>query len=88
MPTIDDAIREHAYHLWIKDGRQDGKADAYWLEAQRAVLSASLTRPTHFEPTQRIEPETVEAVIAATEEKYPAKKSKAAPAKKSKRPAA
>jgi hypothetical protein len=42
MQDLDQAIRERAYHLWIESGRDDGKADAHWLTAQREILSASL----------------------------------------------
>src|ERR1700721_785432 len=42
MQDLDQAIRERAYQLWIESGRDDGKADAHWLEAQREILSASL----------------------------------------------
>jgi hypothetical protein len=42
MQDLDQAIRERAYHLWIEGGRDDGKADAHWLAAQREILSASL----------------------------------------------
>ena len=42
MQDLDQAIRERAYHLWIESGRDDGKADAHWLAAQREILSASL----------------------------------------------
>jgi hypothetical protein len=42
MQDLEHAIRERAYHLWIADGRPDGNADAYWLNAQREILSTSL----------------------------------------------
>ena len=42
MPNLEDAIRERAYHLWIADGQPEGNADAYWLSAQREILTASL----------------------------------------------
>ena len=42
MQDLEQAIREHAYHLWVAGGRRDGDADAHWLTAQREVLSASL----------------------------------------------
>jgi hypothetical protein len=42
MPTPEEAIRERAYHLWISDGQPEGKADAYWLSAQREILTTSL----------------------------------------------
>jgi Protein of unknown function (DUF2934) len=42
MQDIEQATREHAYHLWVADGRPDGNAEQYWLTAQREVLAASL----------------------------------------------
>jgi hypothetical protein len=42
MQDIEQTIRERAYHLWLESGCQEGHADAHWLAAQRAILSASL----------------------------------------------
>ena len=42
MPNLDEAIRERAYHLWLNDGRPEGQADIYWLNAQRDLLMASV----------------------------------------------
>jgi hypothetical protein len=42
MQHLEDAIRQRAYHLWIEDGRPEGKADVYWLSAQREILTTSL----------------------------------------------
>jgi hypothetical protein len=42
MPNLEEAIRERAYHLWIADGQPEGRADVYWLSAQREVLTTSL----------------------------------------------
>ena len=41
MPNLEEAIRERAYHLWIADGQPEGKADVYWLSAQREILTTS-----------------------------------------------
>jgi hypothetical protein len=51
MSNLDEAIRERAYHLWLKDGRPEGQADLYWLNAQRDLLSASVEAiAAPFEP--------------------------------------
>ncbi len=42
MMNLEEVIRERAYHLWIADGQPEGKADVYWLNAQREILTASL----------------------------------------------
>jgi hypothetical protein len=45
MRNLEEAIRERAYHLWIADGEPAGKADVYWLNAQREILTTSLEGP-------------------------------------------
>jgi Protein of unknown function (DUF2934) len=42
MQSLEEIIRERAYHLWVADGRPDGSAEAHWLSAQREILAASL----------------------------------------------
>ncbi len=42
MTNLEEAIRERAYHLWTADGQPEGKADVYWLNAQRDILTTSL----------------------------------------------
>jgi hypothetical protein len=42
MPNLEEAIRERAYHLWIADGQPEGRADIYWLNAQREILATSV----------------------------------------------
>lgn len=43
MFNLEHAIRERAYHLWLADGCRDAAADAYWIAAQREMLSASMS---------------------------------------------
>jgi len=43
MQDLEQAIRERAYHLWMEEGCQDGKAEAHWLAAQRELLALSLS---------------------------------------------
>lgn len=45
MPTQEEAIRERAYHLWIADGQPEGRANIYWLNAQREILAACVESP-------------------------------------------
>ena len=33
----DQRIREEAHLLWNADGRPDGKADEYWLAAEKVI---------------------------------------------------
>jgi hypothetical protein len=42
MQNLEQAIRERAYHLWMEEGCQHGKAEAHWLAAQREILASSL----------------------------------------------
>jgi hypothetical protein len=42
MPNLEETIRERAYYLWSADGYPEGKADVYWLSAQREVLTTSV----------------------------------------------
>jgi hypothetical protein len=42
MQNLDQAIRERAYHLWIAAGSPEGNSDAYWLDAQRELLTTSV----------------------------------------------
>jgi hypothetical protein len=45
VPNLEEAIRERAYHLWLADGRPEGKADIHWLNAQHEILAASAASP-------------------------------------------
>ena len=51
MPNLEEKIRERAYHLWIADGQPQGRADVYWLNAQREILTTSLegSSPAHMD---------------------------------------
>ena len=42
MQDVEQTIRERAYQLWIEAGCQDGRAETYWLAAQRELLSTSV----------------------------------------------
>jgi hypothetical protein len=82
MSDLEHAIRERAYHLWLADGCRDGAADAYWLAAQREMLSASMSGSDIGTP--------VSSEAATVQKKAPAKAkvAKAAAPAKSKRRAA
>ena len=73
MENLEEAIRERAYQLWVADGRPEGNADNYWLNAQREMLACS---------TDRAVPEASVVVTAKTG------KAKVARPRKSKRSAA
>jgi hypothetical protein len=81
MQNLDEAIRERAYHLWIADGRPDGRADAFWLDAQREILTTSF----HGLAGQTAHPDAMDAPPVAAK---PVKKARAAGSRKSKSRAA
>jgi len=37
MQNDHDKIRERAYEIWDRDGRQDGRDHDYWLQAEREL---------------------------------------------------
>ena len=81
MHHLEEAIRERAYHLWIADGQPDGKADTYWLNAQREILTTSLGSTA----SETAAPVATEAVSVSTNR---VKKTKAARSGKGKSRAA
>ena len=70
MPNLDETIRERAYYLWSADGQPEGKADVYWLNAQRDVLATSVESSSNSGITAPTDP------VSATTK--PAKKAKLA----------
>ena len=80
MPNLDETIRERAYYLWSADGQPEGKADVYWLNAQRDVLATSLESSSSNSATA-----PTDSVSATTK---PAKKAKVARSGKGKTRAA
>jgi hypothetical protein len=81
MQNLEEVIRERAYHLWIADGRPDGNPDAYWLNAQREILTTSLDGPI-CENAVSADKDSVSITMKAV------KKAKVARPRKSKRCAA
>jgi hypothetical protein len=81
MPNLDETIRERAYYLWSADGQPEGKADVYWLNAQRDVLATSLESSSSNSATAA----PTDSVAATTK---PAKKAKVARSGKGKTRAA
>ena len=81
MPKLDETIRERAYYLWSADGQPEGKADVYWLNAQRDVLATSLESSSSNSATTA----PMDSVSATTK---PAKKAKVARPRKGKTRAA
>ena len=44
-PSLEQQIRERAYEIWNAAGREDGRADEYWLCAERELLATPRTQP-------------------------------------------
>ncbi len=42
-PTLEQQIRQRAYHLWLLDGCPHERADEHWFSAERQVLALALT---------------------------------------------
>ena len=72
------AIRQHAYHLWEKDGRPHGRDNEYWM---RAVVALSETPPERAFPSA---PPPKAKIKSTASPKLAASKSKSAPAKSAK----
>ena len=53
MQDVEQAIRERAYHMWLDAGRPDGNSDAFWLTAQREVLTVSLGQIASVKPASQ-----------------------------------
>jgi hypothetical protein len=41
---FEQAVRQTAYHLWERDGRQDGREKEYWFRALQQELAAREAR--------------------------------------------
>ena len=80
MQNLEEVIRERAYHIWIADGQPEGKADVYWLSAQREILTTSLEGTSETPATAHM------VSVSATTK--PVKKAKVARSGKSKSRAA
>lgn len=50
MSSMEEAIRERAYHMWNEAGCPDGRADTFWLNAQRELLAQSLGQIASVKP--------------------------------------
>jgi ribosomal protein L4 len=42
--TLEDRIRERAYHIWEANGRPSGRADEFWHQACEAIAAAEQPR--------------------------------------------
>jgi hypothetical protein len=36
---LEQRVRERAYHLWVLEGRQEGRAEEYWNRAEEQIQS-------------------------------------------------
>jgi hypothetical protein len=39
IENIEDEVRQRAYELWEESGREDGRAQEHWLQAEAEVLA-------------------------------------------------
>jgi hypothetical protein len=43
--SLEARIRERAYEIWSAHGCPDGRADEYWLTAEREILTVPAGEP-------------------------------------------
>jgi hypothetical protein len=92
MPVNEDAIRQRAYFLWEKDGRQMGRDDHYWQlahqQATEALVDGTATRtaritkgknPAEIPPDVLAGNKSAKATVKAAESGKAAKVAKAKP---------
>ena len=39
IENMEDEVRQRAYELWEESGREDGRAQDHWLQAEAEVLA-------------------------------------------------
>ena len=61
MLYMEEAIRVRAYHMWNDAGRPDGSSEAFWLNAQRALIAESLGQIASVKPATPKEPSRAKA---------------------------
>ncbi len=42
LAPTQGAIRTRAYHLWLSAGMPEGRADEFWLEAERTLVALAM----------------------------------------------
>ena len=62
MHSLEQQVRERAYHIWISAGMADGMAHEHWASAERAIMSER-ARPTKAAKTKKA---TAKATVART----------------------
>ena len=45
MQSKDERIRLRAHEIWEQEGRQEGRAEAHWAQAQRELQAAAPGEP-------------------------------------------
>ena len=45
MQRDHDKIRQRAYEIWDREGRQEGRAEDYWLQAERELGISQANTP-------------------------------------------
>ena len=49
--SLEVRIRERAYEIWSAHGCPNGRADEYWLTAEREILTVPAGEPTPSKAT-------------------------------------
>lgn len=63
--TLQERIRERAYHIWNGSGRPDGRDEQFWLQAEREIVAETATASTSA-TTVPTAPAEEPAALAAT----------------------
>jgi hypothetical protein len=70
MDDLEQRIREHAYRIWLEEGRPSGREEAHWDMARELVAiednqrDATKPNPVATEGEEAIHPEPVEPIEA------------------------
>lgn len=71
MDDLEQRVREHAYRIWIEEGRPPGREEAHWEMAQELVAiedhqrDATKPNPVAAEGEAALHPGPVEPIEAA-----------------------
>jgi DUF2934 family protein len=53
-PNSEDAIRERAYFIWLREGRPEGRAQDHWLSATLEELGENHERADEFIDEEKV----------------------------------
>lgn len=63
-PAFEQRVRERAYHLWLRDGRPEGREDEYWERAWE-LQSLAESKGAALKPNPMTDPEADHSIEEA-----------------------